>query len=105
MRCPNNLRLILSALLALVITCALMAVPAAAQGTGYSISLSPANVAPGGFVSITWSKPNGASSGFFGLYKANNFATLLGFTFPTANANSGTASLLVPNEPKGYWID
>src|SRR5262252_5420288 len=104
MRCPFDLRLILSALLALVIGCTLMVVPATAQGPGYSMSLSPVVVGPGGTVAITWSKPNGASSGFFGLYKANNFSNLLSFTSPAANANSGTATLHLPDEPGGYWI-
>src|SRR5436190_1600361 len=93
MRCHIDLRLILSALLALVITCALTAVPAAAQGTGYSISVTPNPVEQGSSIAIEWSKPAGASYGFFGLYKATNFSTLVSFTFPIANGNSGTASL------------
>src|SRR5215475_8650569 len=73
------------------------------QGNGYSISI-PSIADPGAFIPITWSKPAGASSGFFGLYKATNFSNFIAFTFPAQNANSGTAQIQVPTEPGGYWI-
>src|SRR5215470_14841222 len=104
--------LVLGALFVLSVVSSSVTKAAPAQASGYSLTATPGNVDQGGTVSISWSRPAGGDDGFIGLYFANDFTTLVNFTYPSGA--SGSIPMVMPGGDAGednpasgaggYWL-
>ncbi len=103
-----NLYRICSALVALALLSSSMAktVSAITGAPGYSLTPGSDSVVQDGFITVSWSKPEGAANGYIGLYDSRNVPTssVLIVANPGSSGNSGTASLQAPHNPGAYWL-